>query len=72
MTIAYYVFQCSVFVVNNYNINRFLMVNCFVIFTDEEGDLISFSSDEELVDALGAKTGDAFRVFLRGNHLTPF
>lgn len=33
--------------------------------TDEDGELVTFSSDEELVEALGSIEGDVFRVYIR-------
>ena len=36
-----------------------------LIFTDRDGDLITISSDEELVEALDQFEGDIFRLYLK-------
>ena len=39
----------------------------FVYFlqTDVDNEMITFSSDEELVEALGSISGDVFRVYVK-------
>lgn len=32
---------------------------------DDDGELVTFSSDEELVEALGSIQGEVFRVFIK-------
>ena len=41
-----------------------------VLFADEEGEMVSFSSDEELIEALGHVVDGVFRVYveLSDNH----
>ena len=34
--------------------------------TDADNEMITFSSDEELVEALGSFNGDVFRVYVKG------
>lgn len=36
-----------------------------LFWKDEDGELVTFSSDEELVEALGSIQGDVFRVYIR-------
>lgn len=35
-------------------------------FSDAEGDLITFSSDDELIDALSNMNDEIFRIYIRG------
>ncbi|XP_005995405.1 sequestosome-1 [Latimeria chalumnae] len=43
-----------------------LKEGCFQLYyQDEEGDMIAFSSDEELVMALGSVKDDMFRIFIK-------
>lgn len=37
-----------------------------ILLVDEEEELVAFSSDEELVIALGSSSGDNFRVYIKG------
>lgn len=39
------------------------MLFCF--WSDEDGELVTFSSDEELVEALGSIQGEVFRVYIK-------
>ena len=36
------------------------------VFTDEENEYVSFSSDDELIDALTQNQGGFFRVYVKG------
>lgn len=36
----------------------------FLFHIDAEGDLIAFSSDEELVEALGQLSEEVFRIYI--------
>ena len=38
---------------------------CFSLPTDCDNEMITFSSDEELVEALGSISGDVFRVYVK-------
>ena len=42
------------------------MTFLFACNADAESDYIAFSSDEELVEALGSMQDDVFRVYVRG------
>ena len=37
----------------------------FPFQTDADNEMITFSSDEELVEALGSISGDVFRVYVK-------
>ena len=39
-----------------------------MLLTDEEGDLITVSSDEELLSAMQATTESILRMFVKGKH----
>lgn len=38
----------------------------YVFVVDEENDLVAFSSDDELMVALGCIQEDVFRVYIKG------
>lgn len=40
---------------------------CFSLPTDADNEMITFSSDEELVEALGSFNGDVFRVYVKAD-----
>ena len=43
---------------------RSLIFFCF-FFQDQDNELITFSSGEELVEALGSIEGDVFRIYVK-------
>ena len=48
-----------------YFIFSFLLTLLSPLPTDADNEMITFSSDEELVEALGSFNGDVFRVYVK-------
>lgn len=45
------------------------MMMTMVVVADEDGDLVAFSSDDELMMGLACMKDDTFRVFIKGEHM---
>lgn len=43
--------------------------DCLLNHTDEDGDLVAFSSDEELTMAMSYVKDDIFRIYIKGTGL---
>ena len=44
------------------------MMVMMVYFSDEDGDLVAFSSDDELMMGTGRKKNDTFHLFIKGTN----
>lgn len=56
---------CVLSVVLNVDICLKVVVQVFFSLLDEDGDLIAFSTGEELIEALGFVDNGLFRVFVK-------
>lgn len=45
------------------------LMYCLLNHTDEDGDLVAFSSDEELTMAMSYVKDDIFRIYIKGTGL---